>query len=580
MKVRIILLISISIVFTARGQMKEIFDLGYIDSGYKPIPLEFPIFNDHIFFAAGGNSAYPIQLWNSDGTKAGTKEFTQINKGGIQSPSPYFLTTLNKKLFFFATTDANGTELWNTDGTAVGTSLLKDINPGTVSGCNISFTKNQSITYKNRVYFAADDGINGLELWVSDGTEAGTTMLADINPGQFGSYPSNFNIFNGKLLFSALDAKHGIELWTTDGTPSGTVLLKDIAAGKRSAGPGRFYVASNKVYFEADDSVHGYEPWVTDGTDAGTKLLSDINPGTTISNPVGFFESVGKVFFYTDNAFGTSHKLMVTNGTTVEEITSIDVSSINYFLKFANYQNKCIMIQGGPAGAKIWESDGTNFGTILIKTINPGSSNNVSSLFNFNNKLHFGISTSIQSGLWSTDGTTQGTVLVKGILKSTETTPFITQDGNLYGTLKDSLSQLQYWYADSTSGNFTIIGKGGFPGSAYIDFNHAIFFESVGAGNKYNLFRISDANYKGTAIETLHTSDLFSVFPNPSSDCFTVNYFEKIDELKILNTFGQVIFESRPEGKESTISIQNNGIYFIQITSNNQTTCKKIIIQH
>ena len=34
---------------------------------------------------------------------------------------------------------------------------------------------------------AADDGVNGYELWRSDGTEKGTTLVKDINPGSAGS---------------------------------------------------------------------------------------------------------------------------------------------------------------------------------------------------------------------------------------------------------------------------------------------------------------------------------------------------------------------------------------------------------
>ena len=76
--------------------------------------------------------------------------------------------------------------------------------------------------------FDAADGANGLEMWQSDGTAAGTTLSKDINPGAGSSYPNGFTNFDGKLIFSANDGVNGDELWISDGTAAGTTLLKDI----------------------------------------------------------------------------------------------------------------------------------------------------------------------------------------------------------------------------------------------------------------------------------------------------------------------------------------------------------------
>ncbi len=75
--------------------------------------------------------------------------------------------------------------------------------------------------------FAADDGTNGKELWITDGTTAGTEMLKDINPiGS--SNPKEMAVLGSVVLFSANDGATSSELWATDGTEAGTVLLKDI----------------------------------------------------------------------------------------------------------------------------------------------------------------------------------------------------------------------------------------------------------------------------------------------------------------------------------------------------------------
>src|SRR5262249_23536232 len=77
-------------------------------------------------------------------------------------------------------------------------------------------------------YFAPSDGIQGTELWKSDGTAAGTVLVADINPGSAGSSLGYLTNVNGTLFFAADDGTHGVELWKSDSAAAGTVLVKDI----------------------------------------------------------------------------------------------------------------------------------------------------------------------------------------------------------------------------------------------------------------------------------------------------------------------------------------------------------------
>src|SRR5262249_7365029 len=151
------------------------------------------------------------------------------------SSYPGNLTDLNGTLFFTAS-DGNGTELWKSDGTAAGTTLVKDIFPGTHREYgygnwrdvpNSSFPS--SLTAVNgTLFFSADDGANDTELWRSDGTAAGTVLVKDIFPGgrpfwnHFGSNPGNLSHVNGTLYFSANDGTNGTELWRSDGTAAGT----------------------------------------------------------------------------------------------------------------------------------------------------------------------------------------------------------------------------------------------------------------------------------------------------------------------------------------------------------------------
>src|SRR5262249_45487922 len=121
-------------------------------------------------------------------------------------------------------------ELWKSDGTPAGTRMVKDINPAGNSSPQYLTNVNGTL------FFAADDGVNGSELWKSDGTAAGTVMVKDIFPSFYSSYPGNLTNVNRTLYFSAYDGgfivgAHGRELWKSDGTTTGTTMVKDIFPG-------------------------------------------------------------------------------------------------------------------------------------------------------------------------------------------------------------------------------------------------------------------------------------------------------------------------------------------------------------
>ncbi len=110
----------------------------------------------------------------------------------------------------------------------------------------------------------ANDEEHGWEPWVSDGTEAGTALLADLTPGPIGGAVGKEILVVpevGQALFAASDGVHGLELCSTDGTAAGTWMLQYIWPGTGSSNPHSLSRSGDYVVFVADDGVHGPEIW-------------------------------------------------------------------------------------------------------------------------------------------------------------------------------------------------------------------------------------------------------------------------------------------------------------------------------
>src|SRR5262249_31673221 len=154
---------------------------------------------------------------------------------------PAFLTDVNGTLFFIADDGKHGPELWKSDGTAAGTVLVKDVRPGPIGSQPIAPDRDPEAPIRyNRglggltavgdtLCLAAAGGEHGEQLWKSDGTPAGSALVKDVRPGRQGSRLIHGNErmapVGGALYFAADDGKHGRQLWKSDGTPEGTVMV-------------------------------------------------------------------------------------------------------------------------------------------------------------------------------------------------------------------------------------------------------------------------------------------------------------------------------------------------------------------
>src|SRR2546430_7264965 len=173
--------------------------------------------------------------------------------------------------------------------------LVKDLATGPASPYGSSSNPFQMKAVGATLYFSATTLDFGTELWKSDGTAAGTSMVADLRLGSFSSNPYALTAFGSRLLFIATDDA-GTWLWSTEGTPATT---KKIARADEFS-----WIApiGERVLFTRTGGV-----WSSDGTPEGTHL---------VVGSLEFYNFPRAIApFHGGFAFATTKELWVTDGT-------------------------------------------------------------------------------------------------------------------------------------------------------------------------------------------------------------------------------------------------------------------------
>jgi ELWxxDGT repeat protein len=277
-----------------------------------PVPFR----SGAVFPVGGVNEEDPLSLWETDGSLDGTHPLLDLPADVSDIGS---IRAFGSRLYFVARrASAESFELWVSDGTAAGTRSLTEGKPADLG------PQPSMALVGGTVYFAAEDRV-----WKTDGTPAGT-VAPTLGPDE--SRPVDLTAFRGALYFLS-ETSSTRNLWRLDGTPEGTFLLHAGLAPEGFVDSEAVQLVSlgDRLVFLADDGAHGLEPWSSDGTAAGTVLLRDLAPGKASSQPlvpVSLVVAGGKAFF---------------------------------------------QAMDGTGGAELWESDGTPAGTRRVQDIAPGA---------------------------------------------------------------------------------------------------------------------------------------------------------------------------------------------------------------
>ncbi|GMU64073.1 MAG: hypothetical protein AMXMBFR36_03470 [Acidobacteriota bacterium] len=320
-----------------------------------------------------------LKLVRSDGTRAGTSVVEFPSLPGWPRQVEWSLER-GDHLLLAADDGIHGTELWRTDGTEQGTFLVRDIFPG--PGGSIFEYYPAGAVLGSFVYFAARDGYfeegsSGLELWRTDGTPTGTTLIADLKPGRFDSNPGLLTPSPPWLYFTAEGPDSSIRrLWRTSGTASGT---SEVALPSGELGRIVSSLSGGRVLFTVEHPVTGLSLWVTDGTPGGTLPLIDTDPTDSGSWEYSSGSSLGSkaVFFAREPDHG--QEPWVSDGTPTGTHRLGDLAPGVAGSWYGELQPFWVVATGAyfvacvpDLGCELWWTDGTSLGTYLLQELVPG----------------------------------------------------------------------------------------------------------------------------------------------------------------------------------------------------------------
>ncbi len=437
------------------------------------------------------------------------------------------LTNVGGTLFFGADDDLNGSELWKSDGTAAGTAMVANIRTGNPPGSSPGDSANPEdlIDMGGTLLFEATDGINGDELWKSNGGPlgpGGTEMVENINTGDPpGSDPDLSSLVavptnvNGTLLFEADDGISGQELWKSAPpfTAATTSLVEDIQPGPGSGGVVQPANVGGTAIFASDDDSTGLEPWRSESPydSDSTELIEDLNGTSVGSFPAGFTKVNGTVFFSasTGSTVLSDNELWkvgspYTGASRVEDINrgnpaGSDLEASSDPGAFVNVNGTLFFAaDDGINGKELWKSEPPGYdaaSTSRVADINPGpGGSNPDGLVNFNGSVYFSADDGANgTELWKSNGTGATLMDLNTAAPGADSSPgdLTVSGGRLFFSAEDASGE-ELWVSDGiTQARVSDIapGAGGAGVDDLTDLNGTLFFSAREVGSNNELWK-------------------------------------------------------------------------------------------
>ncbi|MBS1778605.1 MAG: T9SS type A sorting domain-containing protein [Bacteroidetes bacterium] len=511
------------------------------------------------------------------------KRYDLIN--GSNSSFPFDYMVLGDRMIFFASDTPGGEALWVTDGRDSTTLILKPLN-------HINYAQEFDLpfaaTIGDKAFFLASEDRANMELWVSDGSYNGTNRIKKIdNSSYISSAANNIILCNSKLLFLVGNDNSQTELWVSDQTESGTKLLKTFNANPSTIS--QINLLNRKAYFRLRDSS-SWQLWSTDGSTGGTQLIYRQNLPINFQQGIPpLLTPVNNELFFTgiDSAHGT--ELWVTNGTTFGTHIVKDLNpgpSSGMVLFHFPFNGKALFVGYDGNNSGLYSSDGTQTGTGLISVIVPAP---YWPPVLCNGRLYYYGYNGQHQSLAVTDGTTAGTYLLKD--RNGNFLPqgtVATYNNRVYLETDFSMSAIAHglYQSDGTDTGTYLILPGKMLASQTVTTNYGFcqFKGSLWLGGIFDntgmeLWRITTT--PATSISSVDQNYSFSIYPNPNHGNFTIKTDIHTGIVTVYDITGRIILSADVKGNITDLQLPAGakGIYFIKLQSGDAISTNKILVE-